>query len=73
MTELATHDVPVTVVDPQWTAPLNPCLLKLSAAHHPVLAVEDTTVTGALDRRRRADRITTTVRTGLNHHPEATR
>ncbi|MCT2587893.1 1-deoxy-D-xylulose-5-phosphate synthase [Actinophytocola gossypii] len=49
--ELATHDVPVTVVDPQWTAPLNPCLLKLSAAHRLVLAVEDTTVTGALGGR----------------------
>ncbi|HEY0452877.1 1-deoxy-D-xylulose-5-phosphate synthase [Actinophytocola sp.] len=49
--ELATHDVPVTVVDPQWTAPLDPCLLKLSAAHRLVLAVEDTTVTGALGGR----------------------
>jgi 1-deoxy-D-xylulose-5-phosphate synthase len=49
--ELATHDVPVTVVDPQWTVPLDPCLLKLSAAHRLVLAVEDTTVTGALGGR----------------------
>jgi 1-deoxy-D-xylulose-5-phosphate synthase len=43
--------VPVTVVDPQWTAPLGPCLLKLSAAHRLVLAVEDTTATGALGAR----------------------
>jgi 1-deoxy-D-xylulose-5-phosphate synthase len=49
--ELAAHDVPVTVVDPQWTAPLGPCLRKLSAAHRLVLAVEDTTVTGALGAR----------------------
>jgi 1-deoxy-D-xylulose-5-phosphate synthase len=49
--ELATHDVPVTVVDPQWTAPLGPGLLKLAAAHRLVLAVEDTTATGALGAR----------------------
>ena len=49
--KLATHDVPVTVVDPRWTVPLDPCLLELSATHRLVLAVEDTTVTGALGGR----------------------
>jgi 1-deoxy-D-xylulose-5-phosphate synthase len=49
--ELASHDVPVTVVDPQWTAPLGPGLLRLAAAHRLVLAVEDTTATGALGAR----------------------
>ncbi|HWM02029.1 MAG TPA: 1-deoxy-D-xylulose-5-phosphate synthase [Actinophytocola sp.] len=47
----AVHDVPVTVVDPQWTAPLDPSLCKLAAAHRLVLAVEDTTATGALGAR----------------------
>jgi 1-deoxy-D-xylulose-5-phosphate synthase len=49
--ELAGHDVPVTVIDPQWTAPLGPGLLRLAAAHRLVLAVEDTTATGALGAR----------------------
>jgi 1-deoxy-D-xylulose-5-phosphate synthase len=49
--ELAAQDVPVTVVDPLWTAPLGPGLLKLAAAHRLVLAVEDTTSTGALGAR----------------------
>ncbi len=49
--ELATHGVPVTVVDPRWTAPLGPGLRRLSAAHRLVLAVEDTTATGALGAR----------------------
>ncbi len=49
--ELARHDVPVTVVDPQWTMPLHPGLLRLAAGFPLVLAVEDTTATGALGAR----------------------
>jgi 1-deoxy-D-xylulose-5-phosphate synthase len=49
--ELARHDVPVTVVDPQWTMPLHPALLRLAAGYPLVLAVEDTAATGALGAR----------------------
>jgi 1-deoxy-D-xylulose-5-phosphate synthase len=49
--ELATHDVGVTVVDPRWTAPLDPALLTLASTHHLVLTVEDTTTTAALGAR----------------------
>ncbi len=49
--ELAAHDVPVTVVDPRWIAPLDPGLLRLAAAHRLVLTVEDTATTGALGAR----------------------
>jgi 1-deoxy-D-xylulose-5-phosphate synthase len=49
--ELAGHDVPVAVVDPQWTVPLHPALLRLAAGFPLVLAVEDTTATGALGAR----------------------
>ncbi|HEX7307935.1 1-deoxy-D-xylulose-5-phosphate synthase [Lentzea sp.] len=49
--ELAGHDVRVTVVDPRWTAPLDPHLVKYSGQHRLVLAVEDTTSTGALGAR----------------------
>ena len=49
--ELARHDVPVTVVDPQWTMPLHPGLLRFAAGFPLVLAVEDTTATGALGGR----------------------
>jgi 1-deoxy-D-xylulose-5-phosphate synthase len=49
--ELAAHGVPVTVVDPRWTAPLDPALLKLAGAHRLVVAVEDTTPPGALGGR----------------------
>ncbi|MGH3785770.1 MAG: 1-deoxy-D-xylulose-5-phosphate synthase [Pseudonocardiaceae bacterium] len=49
--ELAAHDVPVTVVDPRWIAPLDPALVKLAGAHRRVLTVEDTTTTGALGGR----------------------
>ncbi|MGH4010871.1 MAG: flavodoxin-dependent (E)-4-hydroxy-3-methylbut-2-enyl-diphosphate synthase, partial [Pseudonocardiaceae bacterium] len=31
--ELAAHDVPVTVIDPRWVAPLDQALLKLAGAH----------------------------------------
>ncbi|MBY8849253.1 1-deoxy-D-xylulose-5-phosphate synthase [Saccharothrix sp. MB29] len=49
--ELAAHGVRVTVVDPRWIAPLDPELVKLVAAHRLVMAVEDTTTTGALGGR----------------------
>ncbi|HSL06428.1 MAG TPA: 1-deoxy-D-xylulose-5-phosphate synthase [Pseudonocardiaceae bacterium] len=49
--ELAAHDVPVTVIDPRWIAPLDPALLTLAGAHRLVLTVEDTTTTGALGAR----------------------
>ncbi|MEU7479673.1 1-deoxy-D-xylulose-5-phosphate synthase [Lentzea sp. NPDC042327] len=49
--ELAAHDVRVTVVDPRWTAPLDPHLVKYSSGFRLVLAVEDTTSTGALGAR----------------------
>ncbi|WP_433262207.1 1-deoxy-D-xylulose-5-phosphate synthase [Actinosynnema sp. CS-041913] len=49
--ELAGHGVPVRVVDPRWIAPLDPALVKIAAAHRLVLAVEDTTATGALGGR----------------------
>lgn len=49
--ELAQHHVAVTVIDPRWTAPLDPALLELAGAHSLVLAVEDTTTTGALGAR----------------------
>ncbi|MDQ2585485.1 1-deoxy-D-xylulose-5-phosphate synthase [Saccharothrix yanglingensis] len=49
--ELAAHGVRVAVVDPRWIAPLDPELVKLVAAHRLVMAVEDTTTTGALGGR----------------------
>ncbi|MBV9061123.1 MAG: 1-deoxy-D-xylulose-5-phosphate synthase [Pseudonocardiales bacterium] len=49
--ELAAHNVPVTVVNPRWIAPVDPALLALAAAHRLVLTVEDTTTTGALGGR----------------------
>ena len=49
--ELATHGVPVSVVDPRWIAPLDPELLTLARAHRLVLTVEDTTTTAALGAR----------------------
>jgi 1-deoxy-D-xylulose-5-phosphate synthase len=49
--ELAAHNVPVTVVNPRWIAPMDPALLTLAAAHRLVLTVEDTTSTGALGAR----------------------
>ncbi|MFS8100591.1 1-deoxy-D-xylulose-5-phosphate synthase [Lentzea alba] len=49
--ELAAHDVRVNVVDPRWIAPLDPHLVKYSGQHRLVLAVEDTTSTGALGSR----------------------
>jgi 1-deoxy-D-xylulose-5-phosphate synthase len=49
--ELATHGVPVTVVDPRWIAPVDPALLRLAATYRLVLTVEETTTTGALGAR----------------------
>jgi 1-deoxy-D-xylulose-5-phosphate synthase len=49
--ELARHDVPTTVVDPLWTVPLHPGLLRLAAGFRLVLTVEDTTATGAMGGR----------------------
>jgi 1-deoxy-D-xylulose-5-phosphate synthase len=49
--ELASHNVPAMVVDPQWTTPLHPGLVRLAAGFRLVLTVEDTTATGALGGR----------------------
>jgi 1-deoxy-D-xylulose-5-phosphate synthase len=49
--ELATHDVDAMVVDPQWTCPLHPGLVRLAAGFRLVLTVEDTTATGAMGGR----------------------
>jgi 1-deoxy-D-xylulose-5-phosphate synthase len=49
--ELAEQGVPVTVVDPRWTAPVDPALLKFAGLHRLVVAVEDTTTPGALGGR----------------------
>jgi 1-deoxy-D-xylulose-5-phosphate synthase len=49
--ELSGQGVPVTVVDPRWTAPLDPALAGAAAAHRLVLAVEDGTTTGAFGAR----------------------
>ncbi len=49
--ELARHDVEAMVVDPLWTVPLHPDLRKLAAGFPLVLAVEDTTSTGAFGAR----------------------
>jgi 1-deoxy-D-xylulose-5-phosphate synthase len=50
-TELAKHDVQAMVVDPQWTTPLHPSLLRLAKGFRLVLTVEDTTATGAMGSR----------------------
>jgi len=49
--ELARHDVQAMVVDPLWTTPLHPGLLRLAAGFRLVLTVEDTTATGAMGGR----------------------
>ncbi|GAB3877922.1 hypothetical protein GCM10029964_027800 [Kibdelosporangium lantanae] len=49
--ELAGLGVPVTVVDPRWTAPVDPALVKLASTHRLAVAVEDTTTPGALGGR----------------------
>jgi 1-deoxy-D-xylulose-5-phosphate synthase len=49
--ELAAHNVPVTVIDPRWIAPIDQALLKLAGTHRLVLTVEETTTTGALGAR----------------------
>ena len=49
--DLASHDVPVTVVDPRWIAPLDPELIRLTRQHALTVVVEDTIVTGSLGTR----------------------
>jgi 1-deoxy-D-xylulose-5-phosphate synthase len=49
--ELAGRGVPVTVVDPRWTAPLDPELTAMCFRHRLVLAAEDTAVTGSAGHR----------------------
>ncbi|MEJ3659263.1 1-deoxy-D-xylulose-5-phosphate synthase [Actinomycetes bacterium KLBMP 9759] len=49
--ELARHDVPVTVVDPRWIAPIDHALVELAAAHDLALTVEDTVATGSTGAR----------------------
>jgi 1-deoxy-D-xylulose-5-phosphate synthase len=49
--QLAVSGVPVSVADPRWIAPLDPALLRLAGQHRLVVAVEDTTSTGALGGR----------------------
>jgi 1-deoxy-D-xylulose-5-phosphate synthase len=49
--DLASLEVPVSVVDPRWTTPLDPELLELCAAHRLVLCVEDNTTIGAMGSR----------------------
>lgn len=49
--ELARHDIPVMVVDPQWTMPIHPGLVRLANGFRLVLTVEDTTATGAMGSR----------------------
>jgi 1-deoxy-D-xylulose-5-phosphate synthase len=47
----ASYGVAVSVVDPRWTAPLDPALLEMAASYPLVLSVEDGTTTGALGAR----------------------
>jgi 1-deoxy-D-xylulose-5-phosphate synthase len=49
--QLAAQGVGVTVVDPCWIAPLDEALLAMAGDHRLVLAVEDTSSTGALGSR----------------------
>jgi len=49
--ELERHDIPVMVVDPQWTVPIHPGLVRLANGFRLVLTVEDTTATGAMGSR----------------------
>jgi 1-deoxy-D-xylulose-5-phosphate synthase len=45
------HHVAVAVADPRWIAPVDPALIALAATYRLVVAVEDTTSTGALGAR----------------------
>ncbi|HEX2178467.1 MAG TPA: 1-deoxy-D-xylulose-5-phosphate synthase [Actinomycetota bacterium] len=47
----AAYGVAVSVIDPRWTAPLDPALLEMAASFPLVLSVEDGTTTGALGAR----------------------
>lgn len=49
--ELARHDIPAMVVDPLWTMPVHPGLVRLANGFRLVLTVEDTTATGAMGSR----------------------
>ncbi|HEX2179426.1 MAG TPA: 1-deoxy-D-xylulose-5-phosphate synthase [Actinomycetota bacterium] len=49
--ELAAQGVAVSVADPRWTTPLDPALFEVCERYELVLAVEDTTTTGALGAR----------------------
>ncbi|HYN99976.1 MAG TPA: 1-deoxy-D-xylulose-5-phosphate synthase N-terminal domain-containing protein, partial [Actinomycetota bacterium] len=49
--DLSSSGVPVAVVDPRWTTPLDPELLELCDAYPLVLCVEDNTTIGALGSR----------------------
>ncbi|TWP46907.1 1-deoxy-D-xylulose-5-phosphate synthase [Lentzea tibetensis] len=49
--ELAGHGVRASVVDPRWIAPLDQHLVQHAAGFRLVMAVEDTTSTGALGAR----------------------
>jgi (E)-4-hydroxy-3-methyl-but-2-enyl pyrophosphate reductase len=43
--------LPVTVIDPRWTAPLDPALITMCMKPRLVLAVEDSTITGSVGSR----------------------
>ncbi|CAN5902337.1 1-deoxy-D-xylulose-5-phosphate synthase [soil metagenome] len=49
--ELSSSGVAVSVVDPRWTAPLDPELLELAGAYPLVLCVEDNSTIGAMGSR----------------------
>ncbi|MGH8887114.1 MAG: 1-deoxy-D-xylulose-5-phosphate synthase [Egibacteraceae bacterium] len=51
--DLTARGVGATVVDPRWTAPVNPALTELVAAHRLTVSVEDNTATGGLGARLR--------------------
>jgi 1-deoxy-D-xylulose-5-phosphate synthase len=44
-------DLPVKVIDPRWTAPLDPALITMCMKARLVLAVEDATITGSVGSR----------------------
>jgi 1-deoxy-D-xylulose-5-phosphate synthase len=49
--DLAALGVPVTVIDPRWTMPLDPALIAMCMKAQLVVTAEDTTVTGSLGCR----------------------
>ncbi|GAA5111560.1 1-deoxy-D-xylulose-5-phosphate synthase N-terminal domain-containing protein [Haloechinothrix salitolerans] len=48
---LALRDVTATVLDPRWTVPVDPALIKLLGAHRMVVVVEEATAIGGLGAR----------------------